>query len=1289
CAMLESKPQKTAALLARGGFGWWPVGPTGGRCMTSSMNIPLASPGRLPNRVITQSPAVGFRTMLGGGCPVAITIARNAKSMCDLQAMASARVRSPPPLTHLQGSPRASPVNQRGRVEMVNLSATTGPGISTPQQIPAGRGAVPSEARMVLKAPFQAGPSMQLGVPNRVPPPSVRRTFNTTHTAVVPTVHRSSSADRRCFVQQLPCAGVIGSRQVSGTSEGTEVPLATARTARRMSPIRTACKASAAAPVRLQPASLLSKVPLVSSLALNGRREETDEVILQQVTKLQNSLMQQIESTKQQIQRQTAHGAKQVNGHLNPQAVAALSLHGAPVARPVAGTVPALPRSAAAPPARPVAPGAGSLTLPPKPERVERVERVEVLSRSVKLTLPVKEEMEGSQGAQNGALAAVHAALRRAAVDAAPHPLAAPTRAISAAARASCWTVALGLVELLRAVHLRADAYVFGAALSATERAAQWSWAVSLLAGLGEINEVLLNSAVSACEKGGRWAACLRLLRGARELRSVGGTVVGQSAAMAAVAPREAEWPRAFLILEQLFGESLRPDVIAFNSAFRACAFADAAHVQRLLRLMRQNAAEPDVVTSNTLISSYSRQLAWEESLAGVVQGRGNYPVFSSIACNAALSSLGFESNWPTSLALLEDVQMKGKADVVSFGAAMTALARASQSRLSLKLLDSLDDDLTNEQIYSAAISSCEGESCWKSVDLLKQARHRQVRLDVTVYGAACNVCEKGNFWESAMALLPGARAADLSCSTVLANAAVSSCAKSHVWPQAMQLLQGVDAWSVELDSTSYNSGLSSLVRTWPLALELLAAARRVPSHIGPSTETTDSSGLNAAATALGEGHRWRFAALLLAPALGIETDGISVNVALEALAKAASWERSLVLSSAISGVDLELDELGRASLITACTWRSQWAAALRGITVSTEVTSVEAPVVTALLAALVAQRAGHAVGLELMRRLRGRGVRAGAAAARIQRAWKKRKSSRPEVRPEEALPPPVKRLAPQHWAASRIQRAWKISRWRRVFIVDCKRDLGWLGSLDWLQRHNMLYGTELAETEDLEWWYHQQSGAPLDYEVDPWGCRKLREHLNRMWFGGEEPPPEPPARPAPGPAGPAPRAAATNPAVPVARPRASLGGYSGAGRVVPTLRLGQARSLAAPVAVPRPVGTAISPRVEGRQLLSASAATLHRCASPTLIRTHRPGLSAAAPVHDSDDEISLSPGERGAAKHHGLPGASAGASAGPHGVLRAAVATRQPAKLSAARGSEPGRCGSGAGLRGRPGARL
>lgn len=65
------------------------------------------------------------------------------------------------------------------------------------------------------------------------------------------------------------------------------------------------------------------------------------------------------------------------------------------------------------------------------------------------------------------------------------------------------------------------------------------------------------------------------------------------------------------------------------------------------------------------------------------------------------------------------------------------------------------------------------------------------------------------------MALLPGARAADLSCSTVLANAAVSSCAKSHVWPQAMQLLQG-------------GTGAKWHVRSWELGTGVYIAQYEV-----------------------------------------------------------------------------------------------------------------------------------------------------------------------------------------------------------------------------------------------------------------------------------------------------------------------------------------------------------------------------------------------------------------------------------------------------------------------------
>jgi len=90
----------------------------------------------------------------------------------------------------------------------------------------------------------------------------------------------------------------------------------------------------------------------------------------------------------------------------------------------------------------------------------------------------------------------------------------------------------------------------------------------------------------------------------------------------------------------------------------------------------------------------------------------------------------------------------------------------------------------------------------------------------------------------------------------------------------------------------------------------------------------------------------------------------------------------------------------------------------------------------------------------------------------------------------------------PIHHAACRIQRAWRVSRWRNKFVKFSEREIGWVGTLDWLQHHNLLYGTELADPEDVRWWMQHRSDAPMDREVDPWGCSKLRDHLNKMWYG-------------------------------------------------------------------------------------------------------------------------------------------------------------------------------------------
>jgi len=159
------------------------------------------------------------------------------------------------------------------------------------------------------------------------------------------------------------------------------------------------------------------------------------------------------------------------------------------------------------------------------------------------------------------------------------------------------------------------------------------------------------------------------------------------------------------------------------------------------------------------------------------------------------------------------------------------------------------------------------------------------------------------------------------------------------------------------------------------------------------------------------------------------------------------------------------------------------------------------------------------------------------AASIRIQRLWRRRRSAVPvpaepaesvesaavafagsaslgAAAPEELVDAaPARRIeqafalrcapaAAVHHAAARIQRAWKIGRWRRRFVDFSERDVGWLGRLDWLQHHNLLYGTELADPEDVSEWVQHHSEAPLDHEVDPWGSVKLRSHLNKMWYG-------------------------------------------------------------------------------------------------------------------------------------------------------------------------------------------
>eukprot|EP00931_Biecheleriopsis_adriatica_P053845 TRINITY_DN31610_c0_g1_i1.p1 TRINITY_DN31610_c0_g1~~TRINITY_DN31610_c0_g1_i1.p1 ORF type:complete len:752 (-),score=128.49 TRINITY_DN31610_c0_g1_i1:62-2317(-) len=117
-------------------------------------------------------------------------------------------------------------------------------------------------------------------------------------------------------------------------------------------------------------------------------------------------------------------------------------------------------------------------------------------------------------------------------------------------------------------------------------------------------------------------------------------------------------------------------------------------------------------------------------------------------------------------------------------------------------------------------------------------------------------------------------------------------------------------------------------------------------------------------------------------------------------------------------------------------------------------------------------------------------------AVRRLQRWWREAAKKSNAGKQRQLSRPPL------HHSAARIQRCWRIYWWRRRFVDVSVKQVGWLGSLAWLQEQNLLYGTELADAEDARWWMEQRAGAPLDHEVDPWGAVKLRDHLDRMWYG-------------------------------------------------------------------------------------------------------------------------------------------------------------------------------------------
>jgi pentatricopeptide repeat protein len=145
--------------------------------------------------------------------------------------------------------------------------------------------------------------------------------------------------------------------------------------------------------------------------------------------------------------------------------------------------------------------------------------------------------------------------------------------AISAHEKAGQWSHALSLLHQLTDACVTPDVVTFNAAVSACHKGGQWERAVSLLdqmrdAGVAP-DAITYNAAISTCGKGDKWELALSLLE---EMRHVGvaATVISFNAA-ASACEKAGQWERAISLLEDMRTAGLRPDVRTYNAAISAC----------------------------------------------------------------------------------------------------------------------------------------------------------------------------------------------------------------------------------------------------------------------------------------------------------------------------------------------------------------------------------------------------------------------------------------------------------------------------------------------------------------------------------------------------------------------------------------------------------------------------------------------------------------------------------------------------------------------------------------------
>ncbi|CAE7944343.1 unnamed protein product [Symbiodinium necroappetens] len=371
------------------------------------------------------------------------------------------------------------------------------------------------------------------------------------------------------------------------------------------------------------------------------------------------------------------------------------------------------------------------------------------------------------------------------------------TMAVSKAATVSLWEDAVWLLEgAKQAPRMQPDMILYGAVMSACERARQWRRALA----------AFVEAKAQGLEPG----------------------LVATSIAITAYG-RGALWEKSIEALRQLSDNDLQPNQITYNATISACERGQQSRpALALLCEMPEVAVPPDLISFNAAINACEKASDWQAALEVFMATPHGLP--NEITYNTTISACHKGSHWQGALDLFCSMELRALApNVITHSATMASCLRGDAWQKALEMYGRLPvvEREGNPILVGLMLQALGAAKAWGEAvaHIERLAKPGSRAVDALCFTAAVRTCGACGEWEWAMYLMDKMQGQGFLPDVVTATLVLSACRQSGQWQTALGILrEKMPSLGVEPSNSSIKTVLAACFEAnqLPAGLELL-----------------------------------------------------------------------------------------------------------------------------------------------------------------------------------------------------------------------------------------------------------------------------------------------------------------------------------------------------------------------------------------------------------------------------------------------------------------------------------